>query len=75
MEPRTVRKSTIYQLLLSGVGAVLILVIGFLWYQNSSIISNVQAQCVRLEDKKADKEMLNYIIEQLNKIDKKLDDM
>lgn len=75
MEPRTIRRSTIYQLLLSGVGAVLILVLGFLWYQNSSIISNVQAECVRLQDKKADKDMFKFLIERLDRIEKKIDDM
>jgi hypothetical protein len=75
MEPRMVRKKTIYELVLGGLGTVLILVLGFLWYQNVGIIKDVQAQCIRLDDKKVDVVIWKSIDDRLKRIEDKLDDL
>lgn len=75
MEPRTIRKATILQIILTGIVTALLAVCGLLWNQNTDIIKSVQAQCLTLDEKKVDKDMFKYLIDRLDRIEKKIDDM
>ena len=79
MEHRTIRKATILQIILTGIVTALLAVCGLLWNQNTDLIKSVQAQCINLDDKKADKEMFKFLVERIDKrfdtLEKKIDDM
>jgi hypothetical protein len=73
MEPRTVRKATIYSWLLGLLGTALLGICGIYLNQTTELIKDVQAQCIKLDDKKVDKDFLKEVIDRLKRIEDKID--